>query len=170
MARERDFLYSGTGNLLCLAVSESDQIGSSGALGRWSRYAISWGTYSPDYAKLAIWPGAYFLTVNLFTRVGCFFSFQGAPKVCALNRNVLLTDSPPAATSFQCSEPFPSYHSLLAADLDGSTLPGDQSTNFVLGLDFNALNFWKFKVDFSNTSNAILTGPTSIAVASSTAA
>ena len=72
---------SGLDNFLCVAVSEGDQVGSSGALGRWNRYSINYGPFLPDYPKLAIWPSVYFLTVNLYSRVGGFFRLK-APR-CA---------------------------------------------------------------------------------------
>jgi hypothetical protein len=158
---------SGNGFFVCIAVSESDQ--ASGALGTWNRFAVSWPATLADYPKTSIWPNAYFLTTNLFYNIGIGYIFIGA-QACALDRNLLLTNGNPTANSLQCTPASNSYPSLLAASLDGSQLPPDPSTGFLMDLGSNALNFWKFKVDFNNSSNTTLTGPISVPVAGFTRA
>ncbi len=46
-----------------------------------------------------------------------------------------------------------------------SCLPTWTSPNFLLNFGTNSLNLWKFHVDWANTANTTLTGPTSIPVA-----
>jgi hypothetical protein len=58
----------------------------------------------------------------------------------------------------------------LPADLDGSTAPPAGSPNFMMNFGSNSLNLWKFHVDWSNSANTTLTGPTNIPVASFAAA
>ena len=152
---------SATGYFVCIAVSESDQAESRGALGTWNRYAMAWSSTLPDYSKMSVWPNAYFLTTNLFL----FGNFFVGAQACALDRSVLLANGDPTANTLQCTQALSSYPSLLAADLDGSKLPQDPSTEFLMNLGSNALNLFKFKVDFNNSSNTSLTGPTRIHVA-----
>src|SRR5439155_14127381 len=59
-----------------------------------------------------------------------------------------------------------SYGSLLPSHLDGSTLPPYGSTNYVTSFATNSLQLWKFHVDWANSANTTLSGPTTIPVAS----
>jgi hypothetical protein len=51
--------------------------------------------------------------------------------------------------------------------VDGQTAPPQTSPNYFVNLDpaNNALDFWKFQVDWTNPSNSTFTGPTIIPVA-----
>jgi hypothetical protein len=158
---------SGNGYFVCIAVSESDQ--ASGALGTWNRYAVTWSSTLPDYPKMSIWPNAYFLTANLFLNVGIGYVFVGS-QACALDSSVLQTNGNPTPNTLQCTQAMSGAPSLTAASLDGSQKPLDPSTGFLMNLGSNALNLWKFKVDFTNSSNTALTGPISIPVAAFTRA
>jgi len=55
--------------------------------------------------------------------------------------------------------------SLLPADLDGTTAPPTGAPNYLLDLGTNALNLWKFHVNWTTPSLSTLTGPTKIVVA-----
>jgi hypothetical protein len=59
---------------------------------------------------------------------------------------------------------------LLPSDLDGTTLPPAGSPNFFLNFGTNSLNLWKFHVDWANSANTTLAGPTNIPVATFTPA
>jgi hypothetical protein len=74
------------------------------------------------------------------------------------------------AATQQCFDLGTSYGSLLPADLDGNTPPPSGSPNYLVNFGTNKLNLWKFKVDWVNTANTALTGPTSLPVAAFTAA
>ena len=144
-------------NYQCVAVSAT-----SDATGSYHRYAFVMpsGLY-PDYPKLAVWPDAYYLSVNLqdpksnFTTVGAL--------VCALNRNAMLNGSNASSVCFQTGS---AHTSLLPSDFDGTVLPPSGSPNYFLGLDSNSLDLWQFHVDFQTPSNSSFTGPTKISVAS----
>lgn len=140
----------------CVAVSQT-----SDATGGYNRYAFGYGSTFPDYPKIGVWPDASYITFNMFTS-----TFQGA-KVCAYDRNAMLNGQ--AATQ-QCFQLSTSYASLLPADLDGSTAPPAGSPGFLVNRGSSMLNLWKFHVDFANSANTTLTGPTSIAVPSFTSA
>jgi len=141
----------------CVAVSAT-----SDATGAYYRYAFPYGSIFPDYPKMGVWPDAYYETFNMFNGN----TFAGA-KLCAYDRNAMLSG---AAATQQCFQLSTSYGGVLPADLDGSTAPPAGSPNYMLNFGANSLNLWKFHVDWTNTANTTLTGPTSIAVASFSAA
>jgi hypothetical protein len=154
----QQFSVSTTPYLECVAVSTTGD-----PTGSYYRYSFNMGSEFPDYPKLGVWPDAYYATFNLF-RNGA--SFDG-PEVCAYDRAKMLSGQ--AATQ-QCVQLSTSYGSLLPSDLDGSTPPPSGSPNFLLSYGTNSLLLWKFHVDWANTANTALTGPTTISVAGFSAA
>jgi uncharacterized repeat protein (TIGR01451 family) len=134
----------------CVAVSTS-----SDATGTYNRYAFSYSNLN-DYPKLGVWPDAYYLTFNIFSGT----TFQGA-EACAYDRNAMLSGQP--ATQV-CFPPDSSVLGLLPSDVDGLNPPPAGEPNFMLSFGVNALNLFKFHVDFGTPANSSLTGPTSISV------
>jgi len=58
------------------------------------------------------------------------------------------------------------YGSLLPSSLDGKTLPPAGSPDYFVALGTTtSLYLWKFHVDFANTANSTVTGPSAIPVA-----
>ena len=111
-----------------------------------------------------MWPDGYYLTFNMFNAAGT--AFTGA-RVCALDRNQMITaaGTPGAIQCFQLST---TYGGLLPADLDGATPPPAGAPNYMVAFDDTAndgLNLWKFHVDWANSTNSTLTGPTKITTA-----
>lgn len=145
------FSVSTTPYLQCVAVSTT-----SDATGTYNRYSFTEPNFN-DYPKLGVWPDAYYLTFNMFSGS----SFAG-PRVCALDRAAMLAG---ASATQQCIQLGSSYASLLPADLDGATAPPSGSPNYLVGMASNSLNLWKFHLDFANSSNTTLTGPTNVPVA-----
>ncbi len=144
--------------LQCVAVSTTSE-----ATGPYNRYAFNYGNVQfPDYPKLGVWPDAYYISFNIFING----RFDGA-KVCAFDRTSMLSG---AAATQQCFQLSSSFGGLLPSDLDGSIAPPAGSPNFFLNFGSNSLNLWKFHVDWTNTANTTLTGPTNIPVAAFTAA
>ena len=141
----------------CVAVSAT-----SDATGAYYRYAFPYGSTFPDYPKMGVWPDAYYETFNMFNGN----TFAGA-KLCAYDRNAMLSG---AAATQQCFQLSSSYGGVLPADLDGATAPPAGSPNYLMNFGTSKLNLWKFHVDWSNTANTTLTGPTAIPVASFAAA
>jgi fibronectin type 3 domain-containing protein len=70
-----------------------------------------------------------------------------------------------AAATQQCFQLSSSFGGLLPSDLDGATLPPAGSPNYFLNFGSSSLNLWRFHVDWGNTANTTLTGPTTIPVA-----
>src|SRR5881392_2306734 len=153
------FSVSTTPYLQCVAVSTSGD-----PTGSYYRYSFNYGNVAfPDYPKLGVWSDAYYETYNIFNNG---VTFAGS-KVCAFDRTKMLSGG--AATQ-QCFNTSTAYGGLLPSDLDGSTPPPTGSPNYVMNFGTNALNLWKFHVDWTNPAASTFSGPTSIPVAGFTAA
>jgi hypothetical protein len=147
------------GYFQCVAVSTT-----SDATGTYNRYAFGYGTTQfNDYPKLGVWPDGYYTTYNIFNNGQTF----AGSKVCAFDRTSMLAG---AAATQQCFQLSSSFGGLLPSDLDGTIAPPTGTPNLVLNFGSNSLNLWKFHVDWANTANTTLTGPTSIPVAAFSAA
>jgi hypothetical protein len=146
------FSVSTTPYLQCVAVSTGPD-----PRGSYNRYSFQYSNF-PDYPKLGVWPDAYYTTFNQFKGN----TFLG-PEVCAYDRNAMLAGQ--AATQ-QCFTLGSSTGTLLPSDLDGPTPPPAGSPNYVMSFATNALQLWKFHVDWTTPANSTLAGPTTIPVAS----
>ena len=137
----------------CVAVSLT-----SDATGFYFRYAFPLPLGQlPDYPKLGVWPDAYYLSTNQAVNnvlIGAY--------VCALDRNAMLDG---LSATAQCFQQSPTVVSLLPSDVDGITPPPPGAPNNFINLGANALNLYKFHVDFKNPLNTEFTGPKSIPVA-----
>jgi hypothetical protein len=151
------FAVTATPYYQCVAVSATQD-----ATGAWYRYAFNYGSVFPDYPKIGVWPDGYYITFNMFNGN----SFTGT-KVCAYNRNAMLSGAPATQQCFQMSS---AYASLLPADLDGFVAPPAGSPEFLVNRGSSNLNLWRFHVDFANAANTKLTGPISMPVAAFTSA
>jgi|SRR5579871_575637 len=151
---------------LCVAVSQT----ADAVNGGWNLYYFLPPTsklcgcrLGADYAKLTVWPDAYYITYN-----GSLGGNYEGPYACAINRSAVLSGS---SATMQCfTNVGSSYGSLLAADLDGSTLPPSGSPEYLMDFNGNdqSLDVWQFHVDWNTPSNSTFTGPTNIPVAAFT--
>ncbi len=144
----------------CIAVSNTADFVTT----TWNRYAFNFGQNFPDYPKVGVWPDAYYMSFNLFFNG---VTFNGA-AACAFDRTKMLAG---AAATGQCFNVGNGFPSLLPSDLDGATAAGGStaappagSPSFFANFGTNALNLWRFHVDFANSANTTLTGPSSLAV------
>jgi len=133
----------------CFAVSTTGD-----PTGTYYRYAWTIGnTYFPDYPKLAVWPDAYYMTVNYFS--GNTFVGGGA---LAFDRNKMLNGQ--TATAIGFGPLGAAYGGLLPSDLDGSILPPSGGPNYFGAIDTNVspsgstFQIWKFHVDFATPANS----------------
>jgi hypothetical protein len=138
---------------LCIAVSTT-----SDATGSYNRYSYGFGNVLPDYPKYAVWPDAYYSSVNAFG--------SGAAEPCAFDRNAMLAGKSKAAMI--CFTPNNNNFSFMPSDLDGATLPPTGAPNHYveLGNTSNTLNEYDFHVDFAHPKKSTFTGPHSITVPS----
>jgi hypothetical protein len=90
------FSVSTTPYLQCVAVSTT-----SDATGSYNRYAFNYGSSEfPDYAKLGVWPDAYYVSFNMFTN-----TFTGA-QVCAYNGAAMRAGTAATQICFHLSSSF----------------------------------------------------------------
>jgi hypothetical protein len=154
------FAVSTTPYFQCVAVSQT-----SDATGPYNRYAYSFSTNFPDYAKVGVWTDAYYFTMNLFAHAA---RFAGADR-CALDRTTALNGG---AAKMICSATSTSFASLLPADLDGDSgaagttaAPPAGTAEYMVNFGTNSLNVWRITPNFTAGTLSI-TGPTNLAVAS----
>lgn len=166
----------------CLAVSNTDDLTAPDFA--WYTYELplnplitfSGVTAYPDYPKIATWPDAYYVTIDLenpkkgYQEVGVL--------VCAFDRtNILngMTARTPQCFSYpKTIGPLFLSHSLLPADIDGTTPPTPGTPEEFVSIEnpsgqattSNELNLWQFHVDWTTRSNSTFTGPTPITVTS----
>ncbi|MFL6016686.1 MAG: hypothetical protein ACJ74V_04035 [Gaiellaceae bacterium] len=139
--------------LQCVAVSRTGD-----PTGSYARYSYSYASF-PDYPKLGVWPDAYYTTFNMFNASGTTFL---GPQVCAYDRAKMIAAQ--AATQ-QCVTLSSTFGSLVPSDLDGPTAPPAGRPNYLLSFGTNALQVWKFHVDWTTPANTSMTGPTSLTTA-----
>ena len=147
--------------LQCVAVSQTDDFTTT----QWNRYAYSFGSNFPDYPKVGIWPDGYYFSFNMF-RNGA--TFMGA-AACAFDG---ATGRAGGAATMQCFQLGTSVGGLLPGDLDGANalgstaLPPAGAAGYFMNFGTNSLNQYRMHVDFANSANSTLTGPTTFATAS----
>lgn len=138
---------------ICSAVSTTSNATSS-----YNQYSMSFGNNLPDYPKLSVWPDAYYLNTNVN---------GGSADACALDRTAMLAGQTMTAQCFQK----PSEASFLPSDVDGAGIATVGEPAFFVDLATStSLHLYKFHVDFAHPKNTTFTGPTSITVASYSAA
>ena len=130
----------------CVAVSTS-----SDATGSYNRYGFHLGSNFFDYPHLAVWPDAYYMSMNVFNSAGTAYL---GPQPFALNRTAMLAGAPASFISpvAALGGPVPPF---LPANLDGSTPPPTGAPNTFLGFPANnAYTAYHFHVDFVTPSNS----------------
>jgi FG-GAP-like repeat len=153
----------------CVALSQT-----SNPVGPYFRWAFSTGTNFPDYPKYGVWSDAYYISTREFVMGGATFAGVGA---YALNRTQMVVGNPsPQMISFLAAPgatPYTVGDGLLPSNLDGSRLPPAGTPNFYIGSQddggpygapSDALNIFKFHVDFANPGLSSFTGPTVLPV------
>jgi hypothetical protein len=135
----------------CVAISKTED-----ATGQWHRYEFSYTDF-PDYPKLSVWPDGYYVTFNMFSATTGRFT---ATRVCAYDRARMIQ----GLSATQICHNVTGSHSLLASDLEGTTLPPAGTPNYVMNLrTTGSLNLWRFTPNFANGTSTF-TGPQAIAV------
>ena len=134
----------------CIAVSTT-----SDATGSYNRYAFHLGTNFFDYPKLAVWPDAYYMAMNVFNSSGTAFL---GPQPFAFNRAAMLAGG---AASF-IAMPITggsSEEAYLPADLDGNTLPPAGAPNTFVEFPGASGHYklFHFHADFGTPANSTFT-------------
>jgi hypothetical protein len=141
----------------CVAISTSPD-----ATGTYHLYEFTYPAFD-DYPKIGVWPDGYYVSFNMFNSQDRFTG----PRVCAYDRVKMLAGQPATQQCFQLKA---NFFGLLPSDVDGATsaladangnlngpsAPPVGSPNYFLGLDQDAtsLDFWKFHVDWTKSSNS----------------
>src|SRR2546428_418996 len=144
----------------CFAVSQSGDPVSGG----WNFYALQTTDLFPDYPKLGVWPDGLYLTANMFQ--GNIFKNV---RVWALNKAQMEAGVPASAVAFNLPASIqgvsvftgiPStYHTATSA-------PPTGRPNFISVIwSAKLARIWKFHVDWSNSANSTLTGPSNVTLA-----
>jgi hypothetical protein len=135
--------------LQCVAVSTT-----SDATGSYYQYAFELTqNYYPDYPQLAVWPDAYYVSTNLLNPNG--FTNVDA-QVCALDRTNMLIGNPGATAQCRQTSTNWAFSVLQPSDWDGATAPPTGAPNYLMGLDTNAIDLYKFHVDWVRPTNTSL--------------
>ncbi len=140
--------------LQCFAISTT-----SDASGQYFRYSFQLTTLFPDWPKVGVWPDAFYVTMNLLVS-----NASVGAEVCALDRTNMLAGSPAATAQCFTTGSANTDYVLMPADLDGSTPPPAGAPNYLLALNTNSLDLFKFHVDWLNPASSTLTGPVNIPV------
>jgi hypothetical protein len=146
----------------CMAVSRT----SDPVNGGWYFYAwqLNSGGSLPDYPKLGVWPDGIYMSANMFATTGSQ-SFQNA-QVWAFNRQEMELGTTAHVVSFSLASQIKgkSIFSLLPSNARVQTgLPPSGTPNYfssIWGITY--VRNWKFHVDWANTANSTLTGPTDV--------
>lgn len=150
----QQFAISAAPYMECLAVSTGED-----ATGTYSRYAFAYGGGFNDYPKAGVWSHSYVNTYNMF---GDTSEDPTGPRLCALDRVAMLA----GRTSHQACVQMPSGSGLLLpADVDGTRFPSMSEDVPVLRLGTNALEVFRFHVDWKHAASNRLSRPTAVPVA-----
>ena len=148
----------------CLAVSTTGD-----PTGSYYRYAfLISNTKIDDYPKIAVWPDAYYMSVNQFDE-SCGFCFVGAGAI-AFDRAKMIAGQ---AASLVYVDLDTNFFGMLPSDLDGSTTPPAGAPDRFVQFDDNAwgyaqdqLELWNFHVDWTTPANSTFTSGGTLATAS----
>lgn len=168
----------------CIAVSNTDDLTSPSFA--WNAYYFSLdsalgsdasGVYLPDWPKIGTWPDAYYVTMDM---EDVLTSQELGVAVCAFDRADLLVPGNTILTP-QCfkdqnaariSTGIYLAHSLIPADVDGTTPPPVGRDEFLVSIEnpllvgnplpttSNTVNLWDFHVDWTNPSLSTFTQST----------
>jgi len=144
----------------CFAVSRTGDPVSGG----WNFYSLQTTDAFPDYPKLGVWPDGLYLTANMFSGN----TFKNV-RVWALNKaqmyagnavTVVTVNLPSKIQGVSVFTGIPStFHTATGT-------PPAGRPNFISVIWSSKLaRIWKFHVDWNNTANSTLTGPSNVTLA-----
>ncbi len=163
----------------CIAISNTDDLTSTGL--RWYTYAFPINsylgknpegvTYYPDWPKIATWPDAYYVGIDLGDESAGYVDV--GVVACAFDRtNMLIGGTPNPPQCFSAPTPVvgaTNYlaHSLEPADVEGTTPPPNGSPEYFASIQnpvvngtattSNTFNLWQFSVNWANPADTTFT-------------
>jgi len=155
------FQLDGSGNVVhppgsfqCFAVS----MNGDPVTGGWNYYSINTAGGLGDYPKFGIWPDGLYMSANMFDYAAAG-AFQNS-RLYAFNKTQMYAGSPTVnVVSFDLPS---SQFTVLPANarLQTGTPPPGSPNYFASVWNFlNAIEIWKFHVDFLHPSLSTVTGP-----------
>ncbi|MCD4789840.1 MAG: T9SS type A sorting domain-containing protein [Bacteroidales bacterium] len=131
-------------------------------LGEWHCYAL-WFDVMPDYPKFGVWPDGYYLTINEYSIVGYWGTFERAGILVFNPEELINGATDPTVIYFYFDSPNNSFTTDIASfqpsDLDGYP-PPEGTPNYhicvkddIWGYEQDRLWIWECVVDWSDTSN-----------------
>jgi hypothetical protein len=153
--------FPGTSFWQCIAVSQTGDPVSGG----WHLYALQVDPVNTDrmgdYPKFALWPDAYYLTMNEFTNNSTFVGV----RVYALDRASMIGGGPTNAIGFTIdAATLGSAYSLVPASFRTGSAPPAGEPEFLLAVDspsiggvtLTQVHGWYFHADFVTPANSTL--------------
>jgi hypothetical protein len=132
----------------CVAVSTS-----ADATGTWNRYGFHLGTNFFDYPHLAVWPDAYYMSMNVFNSSGTAFL---GPQPFAFDRAAMLAGSP--ATFVTTGMLSSTDDAMLPADVDGSIMPPAGAPDpFIMSGTLTTQRIYRMHVNFVTPASTTFT-------------
>ncbi len=148
--------FASAGNVLIVAVSTG-----SSPTGSYNTYQFTTPNF-PDYPKYSIWPDAYYVTTN-----------ESSQAVYALERDEMIAGAGSAQSVRFTMPDFPTigFQAATPVSLSGTSLPPSGMPQYIMRMaddawtpadpnDDDRLEVYEFSVDWVNTVNSTLTGPT----------
>lgn len=148
----------------CFAVSKTNDPVSGG----WNFYSLQTTDLFPDYPKLGVWPDGLYLTANMFSGN----TFKNV-RVWVLNKAQMYANAQASVVTFNLPSKVggpqnPSAFTGIPSTYHVATgVPPAGRPNFIAQIwSAKAAHIWKVHVDWTNTANSTLTGPSSVTLAS----
>jgi hypothetical protein len=144
----------------CFAVSRTgDPVG-----GGWNFYALQTSDLFPDYPKLGVWPDGLYLTANMFAGN----TFKNV-RVWALNKTQMYAGAAASSVAFDLPSKIQGVSVFTGIPSTYHTVTGTPPAgrpNFISVIwSSKVARIWKLHVDWNNTANATLTGPSNVTLA-----
>jgi len=144
----------------CFAVSRT----GDPVTGGWNFYALETSDLFPDYPKVGVWPDALYLTANMFAGN----TFKNV-RVWALDKAQMYAGTGASAVTFNLPAKVQGVSVFTGIPSTYHTVTGTPPAgrpNFISVIWSSKLaRIWKFHVDWNNTANSTLTGPSNVTLA-----
>jgi hypothetical protein len=144
----------------CFAVSRTGDPVSGG----WNFYALQTNDLFPDYPKLGVWPDGLYLTANMFSPT----AFKNV-RVWVLNKAQMYAGAAASAVTFNLPAKVQGVSVFTGIPSTYHTVTGTPPAgrpNFVSVIwSAKVARVWKVHVDWNNTANSTLTGPSNVTLA-----
>jgi hypothetical protein len=145
----------------CFAVSRT----GDPLAGGWYFYSLQTTDYFPDYPKLGVWPDGLYLTANLY-RASNFrnvrvWALDKSQMYAGAAANAVMFNLPATTQGVSLFTALPStYHAVTG------TPPAGRPNLISMIWSAKLARVWKFHVDWTNTANSTLIGPSNVTLAS----